>query len=139
MHKIEERLYGFKVTVSGIIEEAEAEEIGATLFALIGTRKTPFGLLIDCRNLVPLASAVAITIEEGYAACSQTGCKAVVAVINSPVIRGQLMQMSCSAASTDRDRVIDASKDLDWEKKAVLWLTDAIEPVRPQPSKQPQT
>jgi len=139
MHKIEECLYGFKVTASGIIEEAEAEEIGATLIALIGTRKTPFGLLIDCRNLVPFASAVAITIEEGYAACSRAGCKTVVAVINSPVVRGQLMQISCSAASADRDRIIDVSKDLDWEKKAVLWLTDAVGPVRPQPSKQPQT
>jgi len=57
--------------------------------------------------------------------------------VNSPVVRGQMLQMYHNAPSSNQDLVIDASKEPDYEKKAVSLLTEAVESL-PQPSGRPQ-
>jgi len=137
MHIIEKCLYGFRVTLSGVIEETEAGEVCATLLALTSNRELPFGLFFDCRDLVPFTSTVVTTFEAGLATCSRAGCRMAIFAVNSPVVRGQMLQMYHNAPSSNQDLVIDASKEPDYEKKAVSLLTEAVESL-PQPSGRPQ-
>jgi len=129
VHKIEAAPYGFKVTVLGVIDGEEIEEIRLRLLEILSDHDRAFSLMVDMREVVTLSTEVSKLIEELHRACRRMSMERAVAVVRSPVIRGQISQISFNIAASNTDRVIDASKVPEWEERAIAWVADGVEPT----------
>ena len=137
MYKIEPFSYGIRIALSGGIEDVEAENLCSALEAHAGARHQPFGLMLDCTNLIPFTPAVLTTFAESLTACVRLGCIATVTVVDSPVIRGQVVQIGHLAGFSGKGLIIDAAKALDWEEMAASWLSDTVSSLQ-RPAQRPQ-
>ena len=62
--------------------------------------------------------------------CRKMSLERVAIVVNSPVLKQQATQISHDTMTSKYDRIIDASKNSDWENVAIAWVTDGVEPVK---------
>lgn len=132
MYKIDEATYGFRITNSGQFSVFEAEEFKRDLLRRLSEHNQPFSLLIDIRNLIPLSPEVMSIMREVQLACRQMSLERVAMVMSSPVVRGQAQQVSFDTRTNPHDRYIDAARNPNWEKAAIDWLVDGVEPLRPE-------
>ena len=129
MHNIEATSYGFRLTVTGAMNTAEAEEQKLELLQTLSTCNQPFSLLVDVRGLIPAEPEVFKEIEEMQTACKLMSVRRTAIVFSSPVLKAQIKQGSFVTGTVEVDRFIDASRVHNWEEQALAWVVEGIEPV----------
>jgi hypothetical protein len=121
--------FGIRVYAPGYITPTEMriwlEELKPRVQALGGK---PFGLLSDIRTqrANPLESQE--VLQEALGWLRHQGLGRSVVVLDSRVALIQTLRVSKAAGLHDTERYLDASKEPDWEQKALDWLIRSIDP-----------
>ncbi len=127
MYKIEIKDYGFKVTFSDFLHKEDVQgykdELGKTLDAL----PEKFGILVDMRTMKPLAPESQETLTSSQKLVSDRLTRSAT-IVDSAIINMQFKRLSKKSGVIDSKRFIDASKVPDWEKKAVDWIKNGVDP-----------
>jgi len=103
MHQMEPASFGYRITLSGVINAADIEEIRISLIDSLSAHYDAFSLLIDLRTMVPLGPEVAQAMEDILKASTRMSMKRAVTIVESPVVKGQIAQISSKVASMGID------------------------------------
>ena len=128
MYKIEKADYGFRITASGDMDLFESERLTLDLLDTLSAHDRQFSLLIDIRRLTPFAPEVLPNILKTHVMCKRMSMRRAAIIIDSPELRSQGKYISSSVKSASGDRFIVASEVENWEKKALDWVMNSIEP-----------
>lgn len=137
MHRWEETAYGFRVTLEGFMDrdamaalrsDVEAWARGETGQAGETAQTAEFSALIDLRR----AAAFPAEAQEVLAQCVRTlrehGMGRHAVVLSSALATLQAKRLWRDAAATAWCRFLDVSVEPEWERLAVDWIAQAIEP-----------
>ncbi len=128
MYKLDKQTYGLKLTLSGDLIEDEIVGLTEELYSLADSLSKPFSMLVDARELMTLDKSVIHLAVEYQKVAKQIGRQYAAIVITSPVLKSQGQWIAANSGSSDVIRYIDADKTDDWEKAALDWILEGIEP-----------
>lgn len=128
MHRIEETTYGYRLTFEGFLQRAEAGEVLAQMKSTVRPRNGGFAVLLDMRNSRAFPAEAQELIKEALVFCKNAGLERNAVVLNSAIATLQAKRLARETGITQKIRYIDASAEPEWEKAAVGWLIDAVDP-----------
>lgn len=120
--------YGFRVNAPGFVTLPEAREWFADLKRLVGQPDKPFGLMVDIRGQRANPPDAQEVIKEAMTWMKKAGLVRSAVILDSAVAKIQTTRLARNSGIYAWERYLDASKDLDWEKKAVDWIVHGIDP-----------
>ena len=134
MYKIEKKTFGYKLVFDGMMDAAEmAEWVDASEKALTGA-VGKFGVCVDMRGLAPLLADAQEHMQRGQKLYKQKGMERSAVILDSDVIALQFKRIAKETGIYEWERYIAASKEPNWEKVAVDWITKAIDPDKKVPA-----
>ncbi len=131
--------YGYRINAPGFLSLAETREWFEDLKWLIGTSGQPFGLLVDIRSQRANPPESQAVITEAMAWVKKAGLVRSAVVLDSAVAKLQTTRLAKTSGVYAWERYIDASKDLDWEKRAIDWIAHGIDPDKAVPQQKTGT
>ena len=131
MYRIEKTNYGVKFTFSGFLDKEEMKRWAEEVVA--GTKSLPKGFCVfmDMRGMQPLPRDAWLMMQRAQEQAIKAGMARSVQVVDDPITSMQFKRFARNTGISDRERQIDASSVLDWEKMAMDWLIRGIEPLSP--------
>ena len=129
MHRIEETSYGYRLTFEGFLKRDEAGELLANMKSTVRPRNGGFAVLLDMRHSRAFPAEAQELIKEALAVCKDAGLERNAVVLNSAIATLQAKRLARETGIEKRVRYIDASAEPEWEKVALGWLADAVDPV----------
>ncbi len=128
MYKIDKKDYGYLLTFSGIIDNEEMKKwVEDSKKALMGAPSS-FGVVVDMRDLKPLSDETKKTMESGQKLYKEKGMARSAVILSSAILTLQFKRIAQESGIYQWERYINASKVTDWEKKAVDWVKNEIDP-----------
>jgi len=121
--------YGFRTTAPGLILPDEAHEWSADLKRLVkesGLKK--FGYMVDIRKQGANPAETTTIIQDMMRWLREAGVERSVVVLDSSLARLQIVRLAKSTGTYQWERYMDASSDSQWEKKAVAWIVEGVDP-----------
>ena len=131
MYQIQKTEYGSRVILGGTFSFEEATQFEHELAELRSMNDGPRGVLVDIRTLVPPEPRVVDIITRALGQSFESGLNRAAIVVNSPVVRGQAIQVAFRAGAAHSSRCLDASKMPDWEEQSLNWVIYGVEPDVP--------
>lgn len=128
MHRIEETSYGYRLTFEGFLQRDEAGELLAKMKRTVRPKNGGFAVLLDMRHSRAFPAEAQDLIKETLAFCKDAGLERNAVVLNSAIATLQARRLAKQTGIAPWIRYIDASAEPEWEKAAVGWLADAIDP-----------
>lgn len=128
MYRIDKTEYGTRVTFGGRLTADEVRRFSVEIVRIREERKGPRSVVMDLRSLLPPEPDVIELLNGTFQGSKETGLKRAAVIVNSPVVKGQAVQIAFVAQLADDTRYIDASKNPDWEARSVDWALNGIEP-----------
>ncbi len=129
MHRIEETSYGYRLTFEGFLQRDEAGELLAKMKSTVRPRNGGFAVLLDMRHSRAFPAEAQELIKEALAVCKDAGLERNAVVLNSAIATLQAKRLARETGIEKRVRYIDASAEPEWERVALGWLADAVDPV----------
>jgi hypothetical protein len=129
MYRIEKTDYGFYITFSGRMSEAEAVQFKEEVENMLPSLAQSWSSIIDLRTWIPAEPKVLMFLEQVERFSRDHGLKRRAIIAHSPVIKSQASQLSFVSETNDLERFIDASKVENWEELAVGWAAHGVEPT----------
>lgn len=129
MHRIEETSYGYRLTFEGFLKRDEAGELLAKMKSTVRPRNGGFAVLLDMRHSRAFPAEAQELIKEALAVCKDAGLERNAVVLNSAIATLQAKRLARETGIEKRVRYIDASAEPEWERVALGWLADAVDPV----------
>lgn len=121
--------YGFRVTAPGFITASEAQAWFEDLKAKVAVKNgRSFGLMVDIRGQKANPPETQEIINQAMQWLKKNGMQRSVVVMDSAVARLQIMRIAKQVGMYAYERYIDASRDPDWETKAVGWISNGTDP-----------
>ncbi|HNT35800.1 MAG TPA: hypothetical protein PKH07_12490 [bacterium] len=128
MYKIEKTGYGFRLTFAGAIPAEEMTKwVEESKTALAG-RSGGFQLLVDMRELKPLAPDAQQTMLQGQQLYKQAGMGRSAVILSSSILTMQFVRLAKESGIYQWERYLDASKNPNWEAQALAWLEKEQDP-----------
>jgi hypothetical protein len=128
MYTLKQTSFGFEVTIADRVRHAEAtQHLAESREALRHCRK-PFGVLVDIRFLHPLADDVQEVIDETQRLFRSSGLARSAVVLASAIMTMQFIRLAKDSGVYAHERYIDASRHGDWERVALAWIIDGVDP-----------
>ncbi|MDX2057715.1 MAG: hypothetical protein SFV24_07915 [Gemmatimonadales bacterium] len=87
-----------------------------------------WGILVDMLDNKAFSAETAAMMEAQVAVCKRHGMGRAVVVLQSAVVALQARRIATAGGAIDIIRFLDAGSDPQWEKRAVAWITQGIEP-----------
>lgn len=128
MYKIKRETFGFWLTLSGDVNVTEMKQLKVELTSILTSIKRPFGIISDTLTMIPLEPEAKTLIYECEQIAREAGLQRSAVIFRSPVIKVQATQISIQSETNHSERLINASTTDDWEKVALEWVVDGIEP-----------
>ena len=128
MYSIERTGYGYKITFAGFIRSDEMRSWVKESEGHLSRQSGSFGVVVDMRDLKPLAPDAQRHLQDGQRAYKAKGMLRSAVILNSPIITLQFKRMAAETGIGAWERYLDASKVADWEPKATAWVTAGTEP-----------
>lgn len=128
MYKIDNDIYGFKLTFSGFIEIDEMKQWYEDSAKLLNRNNTGFHVFIDMRELKPLPSDSQKYMTMGQKLYKQKGMIRSAVILNDSITKLQFKRLAKETGIYKWERYIDASTDEAWETKGLNWLNSEIDP-----------
>lgn len=120
--------YGYRINAQGFVTLPEARAWFEDLRRLVGDSGKPFGLLVDIRGQRGNPAESQEVIKEAMAWMKQSGLARSAVVLDSTVAKIQTTRLAKTTGVYAWERYIDASKDPEWEARAVDWIVHGIDP-----------
>ena len=130
MHRIEETKYGYKLVLEGFLQREEVGQLLEDMKAKIRPREKgeTFPLLLDMRKSNAFPSDAREILKQCLLFCKQAGMERNAVILASAIATLQARRIAKETGIDRWARYIDASSQNDWEKIAVDWLTNGVEP-----------
>ena len=128
MYTLETAPFGFRVTSSGRVTLEEATEQLIESRVLLRVCPKPFGVLVDIRTLLPLSEDVQAVVDETQRLFRHSGLERSAVVLASAVVTMQFMRIAKDTGVYVHERYVDASKQPNWERVALDWIVQGIDP-----------
>ncbi|MBU8900402.1 hypothetical protein DRW03_07945 [Corallococcus sp. H22C18031201] len=123
--------YGFRANATGYITPAEANAWFDDLRAKVAIKKgRAFGLMVDIRGQKANPPETQEIIKQAMGWLRQNGMVRSTVVLDSAVARLMMVRMAKQSGVYQWERYLDASKDSDWETKAIDWIVHGHEPSK---------
>jgi hypothetical protein len=129
MYKIERTNYGVKFTFSGFLNEEEMKRWAEEVVAKTKSLPKGFRVFMDMRGMKPLPQEAWPVMQKAQEQAIKAGMARSVLVVDDPITSMQFKRFARNTRISDRERQINASSVLDWEKMAMDWLIRGIEPL----------
>ena len=121
--------YGFRVTAPGFITAAEAQTWFEDLKAKVALKNgRPFGLMVDIRGQKANPPETQELINNAMLWLRKNGVQRSAVILDSAVARLQIMRIAKQTGAYQYERYMDASRDTDWETKAINWISHGVDP-----------
>ncbi len=128
MYKIEKKDYGYKLIFSGTIDLDEMKEWVRESEKALVSAPSNFGVLVDMRDLKPLESDAKTEMEKGQKLYKDKGMQRSAVILNSAILTVQFKNIARKSGIYQWERYLNASKVADWEKRAVDWIKNGVDP-----------
>jgi len=128
MYKLEKQTFGLKLTISGEFDDKEICQLAKQIASMEGSAEEPFSIFVDTREMITLDQSTLSALIECQKAVLRAGLKRSVVVLNSPVLKNQVIQVAMKSGISDRERYICATSNHKWEKDAMDWILNGVEP-----------
>jgi len=128
LYSINKTSYGIRIIQKGIFTIDEVEKYKIDVIRILSSYDKPFSILIDSRELVLPNEDVLKVFDQLFEIVWGMSCERGAIVIKSPVAKRMVDQACCNAPIKGNDRIINAEKFPNWDKIAVAWVADGIEP-----------
>jgi hypothetical protein len=119
--------YGYKTTISAPF----ADDAAAAWFEDIKrvvAGKTSFGQLVDLRGQKPYSEATNKIIQDAMTYVREHGMTRSSVVLASALTKMQIMRLAKEVGMYEYERYFDASSEPEWERKAIDWIEQGIDP-----------
>jgi hypothetical protein len=124
--------YGIRIHAPGYITPPEmrawSDDLKPKVLSLNGK---PFGLLVDIRTQRSNPQESQEIVKETMVWLRSHGMERSVVVLDSTVALIQILRLAKASGVYAWERYLDASKEPDWEAKALDWIIRAIDPDLP--------
>ncbi|MGD2114139.1 MAG: hypothetical protein PVG07_03740 [Acidobacteriota bacterium] len=127
-YKVETTDYGLKLSVLGFISEDEVRAMNQEIEQQGSGLADGFGVVVDMRASRAFSNEVAELMKEQIGICIKTGMSRGSVVLQSAIMTLQARRLITETNLSDRVRFIDASADTEWEKTAIAWADQGVEP-----------
>ena len=129
MYKIESRPSGYILTFTGTINADEMQRWYNESQKVLSTEKrTSFGVIVDMKDLTPLASEARNIMVNGQKLYKDKGMKRSAVILNSSEITMQFKNLALQSGIYATERYIDASHVKNPVEIAINWVNDAADP-----------
>lgn len=128
MYQINKTAYGYELIFSGFIDEAEMSAWVKDSKTKLATQSGSFSVFVDMRSLKPLSPQAKLEMEEGQKLFKQKGMERSVVVLNDALLTLQFKRIAKETGIYQWERYVDASKNADWESKALAWVKKGTDP-----------
>ena len=128
MYRIERTDYGFHLTFSGHVSQAEIirwlQESRQHLLVV----DKPFGVFVDMRRMMILPPESRDGMNEGQQLYRRSGMERSVVIHADDVTVRQFSIIAKETGIYEWERYIDASSVHNWEEVGLAWIRDGVEP-----------
>lgn len=128
MYRIEQKLYGCKLTFGGHIQAPEMQKWLDESKKILPKMPKDFKVFVDMRKLNPLPPDSQIIMENGQKLFKQKGMQRSVVILDNVVTKMQFRKIAKDTGIYEWERYISASDTPDWEEKGISWLERAEDP-----------
>ncbi len=128
MYKIEETVYGFKLTFSGFITKAELKDWAKEAGEVVRKQKKGFGVLVDMRGMAAFPADARQYYVRNAEKCKEAGMTRSAHILDDPVIALQFSRICKEVGIFQDTRMIDANSVQNCEAVATNWLAKGIDP-----------
>ena len=133
MYTIERRQSGYLLTFSGKINLDEMQRWhDDSERKLAYERDKEFGVIVDMRDLQPLAINVKKLMIDGQRMYKEKGMNRSAVILSSSEVCRQFKSLAIQSGIYATERYIDASQSTRAIEQAIHWVKDAIDPDRGQ-------
>ena len=128
MYKLEKQTYGIKLSLFGDLSDEEIYRIADEVSSIAGEIKKSFSVFVDARDMMVLEQSNFAALVKCQRAAKRAGIERSVVVLNSPVLRNQVVRAAVESGISDRERYICAVRNKNWEKDGLEWLLHGKDP-----------
>lgn len=128
MTNIEKKEFGYFLTFAGSISEDEMSSWVEASKAALATQNSPFGVLVDMRELSPLTPSAKNKMQDGQILYKQKGMTRSAVIVNQGFIATQFKMIAQQTGIYEWERYIDASASSNWEEIAINWILNSKDP-----------
>lgn len=128
MYQIEQKDFGIKFVLDGYIEQEEMEGWLAEFKAMADAQTGSFHVFVDMRTLKPLPPAAQESVHNGQKYARENGMVRSVVILQNVVTAMQFKRIAKETGIYVYERYIDAESHPNWEKVALAWLVDGVDP-----------
>lgn len=125
MYKVEKTQYGVKIVFSGLISENEMKQWFEESKKL--SLPSEFGVIVDMRELKPLAKEAQHYLEEGQKYYQSKGMKRSSVIVSSAIVKMQFQRLAKETGIYQFERYIEPSQP-NFEIVAQKWISSGIDP-----------
>ena len=130
MYKIENTAYGLKLTFSGVIKKEEMVQWAGELRIACGRAGSSFGVLIDMRDIKPLAPDVQEEMVKAQAFIKAAGLKRSCVILGSKILAMQFERLAKESGVFSYERYVDVGSNPDSETVALDWVVKGADAIR---------
>jgi hypothetical protein len=127
MYRIEKTHFGVQLTFGGYLKKEELETWKSESAAQLVMIPSPFGVLIDMRELKPLTADAQEVMVSGQMLYKEAGMQRSAVILNSATLTMQFVRLAKTSGIYAWERYFDASSDPSWEDKAINWLKNGVD------------
>ncbi len=128
MYNIQKKNYGYKLTFADFINEDEMAAWLEESKSILQTSNNSFGVFVDMRALKPLSPDSQEYMQEGQKLFKQKGMVRSVVIMANPIIKMQFTRIAKETGIYEWERYIDVESTPNWEKVAIDWIENGIDP-----------
>ena len=106
----------------------ELERWGRDIAVALSELPKMFGVFVDMRGLVPLASDALGALRQGQLYARHLGMQRSVVIVDSAAVAEQFERVARETRIYAYERYINALTEPNWEQMGLDWIVDAIDP-----------
>ncbi len=135
MYKIEKKEWGFWLTFSGELQVEEIEDWNKESQKMMSEDQKKFSVIVDIRTIEPLSAIQQSILKEGQKLYKSKGMERSAVILNDRFTTQQFKRIAIETWIFNRERYICAENNPDWEKQAIDWVVDRIDPDKKNPDR----
>lgn len=128
VYTIEKKPYGIRLCFNGMMDEETAKNFVNDFNKVLDTIAGSISIMIDLINGSPMPGKSQILVNELYQKVIQKGLIRSANIVPSSMMKLQMVRLAKEHGTYDKARYINFSDNPGWEKIALDWLENGIDP-----------
>ncbi len=128
MYRIQNEDFGVRIKIDGSLGVERAQVWLGDLAKVLDKTKSPFGVIVDVREAKIFLPQTQEILKKGMEACFKAGMERAAVVLSSAVGTLQARRLARETGIDTWQRYVDASSHKDWERRALDWILNGVDP-----------